>query len=508
MGKRNHRRQKRVIVKESEGEISKDVDVGILFGMLEQFMQDFSAMNLMSERCDKRQHLVSILKFWLHDRIRLSVFLRCAECLTTDLHNRFVEKVMNITDNGEWKLAEVYISTHQTLLKVSGPNMSVEEKLDKLSKLLVFVEELIQRNPKASSLETCTYFVQTKVRMKIWLICVRPDNEIFDRVAHLKVYVFGLRPQRINILYRSSTSNVTLEPVINPTIHLKTLVMLVWSLHSISDKSSYEIHHVDRFGDTVGKLLLDHSGDKTLVDIGIEGGDTVRIVDSDLLEKSDNNVIVSKRARRKSKKKTRKAAHASRDLPPKTTRPSLYNSSKKQSNATQPDYSFNDGSDKINHSKNLTSVFEEASELFRERRRRLNELVLEKCPSKDKSMWSKANDATLKPVYHESTVDVYGKAGKPVYHVVVGSQEHLFKTSKYSRYREVIKPHKIDLHGFTKEDALVKLNDSLPAWIDEAMKEHPWTINVNIITGCGNQILADTVEQWIRENGNVTKRYL
>jgi hypothetical protein len=39
------------------------------------------------------------------------------------------------------------------------------------------------------------------------------------------------------------------------------------------------------------------------------------------------------------------------------------------------------------------------------------------------------------------------------------------------------------------------------------MKEHPYTLPVNIITGGGSQIVADAVEHWIRENRNVANRF-
>jgi hypothetical protein len=50
---------------------------------------------------------------------------------------------------------------------------------------------------------------------------------------------------------------------------------------------------------------------------------------------------------------------------------------------------------------------------------------------------------------------------------------------------------------------MLQLNDSLPNWINEAMKEHPSTVRVDIITGGGHQIL-----HWIRENKQVANRFL
>ena len=62
----------------------------------------------------------------------------------------------------------------------------------------------------------------------------------------------------------------------------------------------------------------------------------------------------------------------------------------------------------------------------------------------------------------------------------------------------VILYHRIDLHGLTKEQALTKLDESLPGWVDIARKVH--MIQVRIICGGGNHILAVAVEDWIRRN--------
>ena len=63
---------------------------------------------------------------------------------------------------------------------------------------------------------------------------------------------------------------------------------------------------------------------------------------------------------------------------------------------------------------------------------------------------------------------------------------------------------KIDLHGFTKDEALERLNLSLVEWVDAAMHgSYPWVIPAVIVCGGGNQILSETVENWIRDNKNV-----
>jgi hypothetical protein len=137
----------------------------------------------------------------------------------------------------------------------------------------------------------------------------------------------------------------------------------------------------------------------------------------------------------------------------------------------------------------------------------LNDLALKKCSPKDKSIKHVSRVITRVPVDNSCSPEVDRKAGRTMYHVVVGSEEYLYKSSKSAR--QIKTPlFSIDLHGCSREEAILWLNDSLHSWIDEAMKEHPWTVRVDIITGGGHQILAEVVEQWIRENKQVANRFL
>lgn len=95
----------------------------------------------------------------------------------------------------------------------------------------------------------------------------------------------------------------------------------------------------------------------------------------------------------------------------------------------------------------------------------------------------------------------------------MGEVDNLYKTSKKrskgrkhkSRDKNPNETITIDLHGMTADDALAKLEERLPTWVDTAMKgQHPWVISINIICGGGNQILSEVVENWIRYNENVS----
>ena len=160
----------------------------------------------------------------------------------------------------------------------------------------------------------------------------------------------------------------------------------------------------------------------------------------------------------------------------------------------------------MKHSKLLTLVFEEATELFQTRRQRLNELSLQKSKPKEKSTKAKPKTSALEPVSHGCLTDTAGKAGKTAFQVLVGHEDYLYKSFKHKRHIQN-NQYSIDLHGLTKEKAINKLDSSLPSWIDEAMKESPWTVGVNIITGGGNQAVAEAVEHWIREKKNVANRF-
>ena len=56
-------------------------------------------------------------------------------------------------------------------------------------------------------------------------------------------------------------------------------------------------------------------------------------------------------------------------------------------------------------------------------------------------------------------------------------------------------------------EALHRLDEGLPAWIDTAMRsDYPFVIPVDIICGGGSQILSEVVETWIRKNRQVANR--
>jgi len=163
---------------------------------------------------------------------------------------------------------------------------------------------------------------------------------------------------------------------------------------------------------------------------------------------------------------------------------------------------------KLKHSRQLSKVFNEAAPQFERMRQKLNVLNLACTPPKVKTRRKKFPVAIaplpLSVCTNPNGDGTGGKAGVPFYAVHVGAAENLYNTKKYSLQGQ--KSISIDLHGLTKEQALIDLDAKLPEWIDSAMRgAYPFIIPVVIICGGGNQILSETVDQWIKCNENVAK---
>lgn len=161
---------------------------------------------------------------------------------------------------------------------------------------------------------------------------------------------------------------------------------------------------------------------------------------------------------------------------------------------------------KASHSRILSKLHEEVQSKLKGIRMRLNTLDLKQQTPKQKRK-NKTKKKTQKNVVdHQMMFRNYGiggKAGKPYFAVHVGEVENLFKTTKPSR-NVLYSASTLDLHGYTRDEALLKLNKSLPAWVDIAMKgSYPFVIPVMIVCGCGNQVLSETVEKWIRGHAQV-----
>ena len=160
------------------------------------------------------------------------------------------------------------------------------------------------------------------------------------------------------------------------------------------------------------------------------------------------------------------------------------------------------------HSKVLGKIYEEAEPTFKEIRQRLNAMNLERTKPKQKRLQSKIIESSVVAVDNPLGDDKLGsKAGKTQFIIQVGEVSNLYKTTKPSssagrgrRQDDVM----IDLHDLTAEEAVYRLDKHLPDWIETAMKgTYPFVIPVKIVCGGGSQILAEVVENWIKQNDHV-----
>ena len=154
--------------------------------------------------------------------------------------------------------------------------------------------------------------------------------------------------------------------------------------------------------------------------------------------------------------------------------------------------------------KGIHRVHLEAAEKFRKIRQELDAMNLERVEPKQKQRKTKVDHPTDLISLSSSSFDSVGKkAGKSQYIVLVGAPENLYKTRNIKRSLPQIVS--IDLHGMSKSEAISKLDNNLPQWIDTAMRgSYPFVVPVKIICGKGSQTLSEAVAKWIRKKKEVS----
>lgn len=181
---------------------------------------------------------------------------------------------------------------------------------------------------------------------------------------------------------------------------------------------------------------------------------------------------------------------------------------KKQKKQRQSNCSYNNNTletHKVEHSRKMSLVFEEVETSFKEIRQRLSNLSIKKTPKKSAVPKKTSHDVKLELASVDKGIG--GKAGKTIFPLLVGRAENLYLSAKKKNQRCNLRTIPCDLHAFSKEEALEKLSSSLPVWFETAMMgEHPFVIKVDVICGGGNQVLAEVVERWIRQNKQVANR--
>jgi len=236
-------------------------------------------------------------------------------------------------------------------------------------------------------------------------------------------------------------------------------------------------------------LFISGIGKKTLLELGIQDYDTIEVtILQTTNETTSNEPLKQPSPKGKNKKRNNKKKH-------------------KKSNKKRPVQVAPPEDLKGEHSKLLGKVYEEAEPTFKEIRQRLNAMNLERTKPKQRTSPSKITkpvEVVDNPLGDDQLLG--GKAGKTQFIIQVGEVSNLYKTIKLSsagrgRRKEDVM---IDLHGLTAEEAVYRLDKHLPDWIETAMKgTYPFVIPVKIVCGGGSQVLAEVVENWIKENDNV-----
>ena len=283
-----------------------------------------------------------------------------------------------------------------------------------------------------------------------------------------------------------------------------TSTTLKYLLNHYADKRGISLRRL-RFSYEGTPLFISSAGNKTFKELDIQDGGMIEIHDmnkSVLMQKPDDGDSSNGQAGSTTSKKNKSKKH----------KKAKDKNKKKKQQQQHPQPQWKDPVKtleeyKVDHSKILTKIHEEARPKFKVIRQRLNNMLLARSKPKTKSTKKKMS-SPLDPVLQMSNPTLEeglgGKAGKTHYTIQVGEVANLYKTSK--RHHRLVnqtqqKILKLDLHGLTKDDAMKLLDESLPTWHNAALAgSYPFVVPVEIICGGGSQILSEVVEDWIKCN--------
>lgn len=236
-------------------------------------------------------------------------------------------------------------------------------------------------------------------------------------------------------------------------------------------------------------LFLSSVGNKTPQDLGIQHLDSIYVIDTDNSSTSE-----------------KESSSSSSDESKENSQPKINGNRQKKCRRASwagADIIGVEERLRLKHSQQLSKVFTEVAPQFEQIRQKLNAMKLTCSLPKVKGGKKKMPVAIQSIPVNNPTGDGLGcKAGVPFYSVHVGEADNLYKITKPLQGKSI----SIDLHGFTKEEALSELDAKLPEWVNIAMSgSYPWVISTVIICGGGNQILSQAVAQWIKCNDHVAK---
>lgn len=251
-----------------------------------------------------------------------------------------------------------------------------------------------------------------------------------------------------------------------------------------------------RFSYASNTLFLSSAGHKTPEELGMQDQDVIMVHDTSKSQESDSSSSQSSSSK-SARKKTKSKKRSNKKSKSKGKKPHQHH---EVCVKTLQEH-------KVQHSKRLTKIHEEAELRFKSIRQRLNNLVIERSQPKKKSKRTRTPEhKPLQSIENNPFKEgIGGKAGKSHFVVQVGEILHLYKTTKTAHTSVSTPLSTLDLHGYTREEALAKLDESLDVWVDAAMRgSYPFVQPAVIVCGCGNQILSETVQEWIRCNDKVS----
>ena len=253
-----------------------------------------------------------------------------------------------------------------------------------------------------------------------------------------------------------------------------------------------------RFSYRGSTLFLSSVGKKTPNQLNMRDQDVITVHGTGASQETDKGGTVSIR------KNTRAHMEAKTNNNNQTRTTRAKGKKKKRHMQKEPVKTLQDW--KAQHSIQLSKLHEEAHPRLKEIRIKLNSLdIKHQVPKRKrintKKQKAKCNIDMLQMIPHSGTGS---KAGKSSFRVQVGEVQNLYKTTRRSARTGRRAAASLDLHGCTREEALRQLDAHLPAWVDAAMRgSYPFVMPVTIVCGCGHQILAGTVEEWIRARPQV-----
>lgn len=262
--------------------------------------------------------------------------------------------------------------------------------------------------------------------------------------------------------------------------------------------------YAEKRGVSLRSLRFSHNG-KTLFlsGAGKRSPDELHMKDQDVIIAHDTMSSASEEASGTSHQ-TRKESRKNTGMATNAKKRNKGKNKKKRIEREAPAATRED--DRRRHSMQLSKVHEEVQSRLKDIRVQLHALDLERQPPKQRRLSPRnraVSRANLGVLPHFAAG---AKAGRPHFMVRVGEESHLYSSSKLSPRRGPCDVPVLDLHGFTREAALVKLEESLKVWVDTAIRgSYPFVIPALIVCGGGNQILSEAVQKWIKSTKNICR---